>query len=74
MKIYALQYSTQQKCFDIDLLNDVIKSNINQMGNKNQSDYKIIWFGSEDDCYNRVEAMIRKNPNLLHSIFRKLNY
>lgn len=71
--LYALQYSTKQKCFDIDSFNNVISSNIALMGNEDQSDYKIICVGTEDDCYELMHKIINKNPNLLNIAIRSIS-
>lgn len=48
--LWCLEYSTEQNCFHVDLLERTLETNLKACLNKNNNDYQIVFIGSRDDC------------------------
>lgn len=47
---WTLEYSTEQNCFHIDLLERTLKTNLEASLEKRNNDYQIVFIGSEEEC------------------------
>lgn len=60
--LWALEYSTEQKCFHLDTLSRILKLNATNCLNESNNDYQVIFVGTREQCCKFSEEM-RKQKN-----------
>ena len=59
---YVIEYSNQQKCFNVDTLENIILKNMNDFKNKNfKNDYKIINICNSLEIANKTILELKKD-------------
>ena len=54
---WALEYSTEQKCFNLDTLYNLLQKNIRACLNDNNNDYQIIFIGTYEECNDFLKSI-----------------
>ena len=57
--LWSLEYSTEQNCYHVDLLEETLKKNLNACLLKNGNDYQIIYIGSQKDCNIMYKTLLK---------------
>ena len=59
-ELWALEYSAEQKSFNIDMLENILTTNLNACLNKKTNDYQIILIAKEQECRDFCEKLEEK--------------
>ena len=68
MELWAVEHSNMQDCFHIDTIENILKINNNNLKNKGNSDYQIIFLGTYEDCnkyIKKIKITLQDNENML---------
>ena len=63
--LWALEYSTIQKCFHLDTLHNLLTKNINACLNDNNNDYQIVFIGTQQECEKFSKEIRNKKEQML---------
>lgn len=48
--LYAVEYSIEQRCWNIARFDDILTTNLRMVKQKTSNDYKMIYLGTYEEC------------------------